>query len=320
MTKWRLVLVCFVSIVPAMCIIFSGSTYADDLPVVSGPYLGQNPPGMKPELLAPGVLPTDGVQHCFPAFSPDGKQVYWMNADMSGDRPRGVIMFMEEKNGRWTEPDVAPFSGEFSDHAPVFSGDGKRLYFASSRPGGNGKGKNLWFVEKTDSGWSQPVNMGFPPNPRESGASQPTFTKDGTVYFMSVFEGAQWNTGIYRSRFVNGQYSEPEPLPEPINLKGSVAIYPYIAPDESFLIFGSTRPGARSTETDLFISFRKPDDAWTEPRHMGDAINNGKTVSFSFVTHDGKYLIFNRFGEKDEGDLFFWVDARIIDQFRPQEP
>jgi hypothetical protein len=47
---------------------------------ISGPYLGQPSPGSDPLLFAPDILPVDGIQHCFPAFSPDGEQVYWVNA------------------------------------------------------------------------------------------------------------------------------------------------------------------------------------------------------------------------------------------------
>jgi len=302
--------------------IFAASSFSQesndnkgDFPSISGAYLGQKPPSSAPELLAPGILPTDGIKHCFPAFSTDGKEVFWMSVDMSGEIPKGRILFMEEREGRWTSPEIAPFSGEYNDHAPIFSHDGRRLYFASSRPGGNDGGKNLWYVEKTDSGWSGPIHAGYPPNFEDSGLSQPTFTKDGTVYFIGSMEGMTWNVGIYRSKFVEGKYLPPEPLPEPVNVKGYIADYPCIAPDESFLIFGSNRPGVKSSETDLYISFRNPDDSWTEPVHLGEEINNGRTVCFSNITPDGKYFIFSRFGEGEAGDLFYWADIGILDKY-----
>lgn len=282
----------------------------DDL---SGPYLGQPAPGTEPRLFAPGIIPVDGFQHCFPAFSPDGREVFWMHVFFENDKPRGEIRFMKEIDGRWVGPDVAPFSGEFNDHAPVFSGDGTRLYFASSRPGATGPGKNLWYVERANNGWGEPRPLGSPPN-TELGATQPTFTRDGTVYFVGRCDSAQWNSGIYRSRLVNGQYQEPELLGPPI-WTPEANTYPYIAPDESFLIFGSSRPGARSTETDLYISFRDSNDVWSEPVQMDKLINNGMSVSFSFVTHDGKFLFFDRF-DSDGTDKFYWVDASVIDQYR----
>jgi D-alanyl-D-alanine carboxypeptidase len=279
---------------------------------LSGPYLGQPPPGAQPSLFAPEALPVNGIQHCFPAFAPNGREVYWMLVEFDDDSPRGQIWFMREVDGIWSKPELAPFSGEFDDHAPVFSLDGQRLYFASTRPGGFGNSKNLWYVEKTNAGWSDPRNLGSPPN-TEIGATQATFTAGGSVYFLGRREGTQWETGIYRCRFSDGKYLPPEPLEPPITTLHA-DVYPFIAPDESYLLFGSSRPGANSTETDLYISLRNADDTWSEPIQLDKSINNGKTVSFSCVTHDGKYLFFNRFDD-DGTDKFYWVDAGILDKY-----
>lgn len=48
----------------------------DDFPVLRGPYLGQKPPGLIPEIFAEGVMTTEFHEHSSPAFSPDGKEVY----------------------------------------------------------------------------------------------------------------------------------------------------------------------------------------------------------------------------------------------------
>jgi hypothetical protein len=260
------------------------------------------------------LLTTDGIEHCFPAFSPDGRELYWMRIDTSGERPRGEIWFMVETDSGWTGPSRALFSGAYNDHSPVFSFDGQRIYFSSNRPGGTGRGKNLWYVERTSDRWSDPVFAGSPPN-SSIGAGQGTFTVKGTVYFSGFLDSVEWSNGIYRSRFVDGRYLPPELLPDFINTKHADA-YPFIAPDESYLLFGSSRPGGRSTETDLYIAYRRSDDSWTTPIHLGEEINNGHTVSFSFVTYDGKYLFFNRFD--DETDRFYWIDARILDKYRPE--
>jgi Tol biopolymer transport system component len=285
-------------------------------PVLSGEYLGQEPPGRQPKLFAEGVIPVEGIQHCFPAFSPDGKECFWMTVVFDNDKPRGEIWHTREADGHWAEPVLAPFSGEYNDHAPVFSPDGRRLYFSSSRPGGIGQGKNIWFVEKTGRAWTEPEHLGSPPN-TEVGATQATFTTDGTIYFVGSFEGTQWNTAIYRSRLIDGQYEEPELLSEPIRTAGA-DIYPFIAPDESYLLFASSRPGRRSPETDLYVSFRNADGTWAEPIHMDDSVNNEMTVSFSFVTYDGKYLFFNRF-DRDGTDKFYWMDAAVIQHLNPDK-
>ena len=49
----------------------------EEFPVLKGPYLGQKPPGMKPKIFAPGILSTGHHEHSSPAFSADGREVYW---------------------------------------------------------------------------------------------------------------------------------------------------------------------------------------------------------------------------------------------------
>ncbi|MEW6410947.1 MAG: hypothetical protein AB1483_00580 [Candidatus Zixiibacteriota bacterium] len=286
------------------------SAETTDFPTLIGPYLGQEPPGIEPALFAEGIIAVDDIEHCFPTFNSDGTEVFWMTIKR-GSRPK--IMHMEMRDGVWTAPGIAPFSGEFSDQAPVYSLDGNRLYFASNRPGGFG-GSDIWYVEKTDSGWTEPVNLGSPPN-SEDGETQPTFTNGGSVYFVGKMDSVQWERGIYRSRLIDGKYAEREALLYPINTEYADA-YPFIAPDESYLIFASTRPGGNSVETDLYISFINDDGTFGEPQHMDESINNGKSVGFPYVTLDGKYLFFGRFIDSGT-DAFFWVDGKVIDKYRP---
>jgi len=277
--------------------------------VVSGPYLGMTSPGDTAEPFAPEIISIEGTQHCFPAFSPDGREVFWGEVATPRDRK---IMHMREIDGRWTDAAVASFSGAAIDQTPMFSPDGKRLYFSSNRPGGHG-GMDLWYVERTDNGWGEPVNLGAPPNSDRS-ESQPTVTRNGTLYFVSRIDSVQWNLGIYRSRLVDGAYTAREVLDSTINTKDA-DYTPFIAPDESYLLFASTRPGATSVETDIFVSFRREDGSWDTPLHIGPEINNGHSARFPCVSGDGQYIFFNRFHESGT-DAFYWIDAGIIEKYR----
>ncbi|MFC1493481.1 TolB family protein, partial [candidate division KSB1 bacterium] len=166
-------------------------------------YFGIDPPGIKPELFAPSIISVEDVQHCFPAFAPNGLEVYWMQFNI--ELRNSVLMFMEYKDNSWSKPDTALFSVGYRDTAPVFSADGKRLFFVSSRPGGKGKG-DIWYIDKNDAGWSEPVNPGAPIN-TEKRESQPTFTNDGTMYFVRWTEGYEYGWAIYRSKLINGRYT-----------------------------------------------------------------------------------------------------------------
>src|SRR5690242_9713692 len=83
----------------------------------------------KPELFAPGVISTSDNE-LNAAFSPDGKSLYFTkNATR-----KGVIVFSKFVGGKWSAPEVATFSGQYSDFDPYFSTDGTKLFFVSNRP------------------------------------------------------------------------------------------------------------------------------------------------------------------------------------------
>ncbi len=305
-------------LIPVLALFLFAGTQADDSLLVQlrGPYLGQTLHGDTAELFAPGIIPVEGIQHCFPSFSADGREVYWMNITRDDGRPRSTIWYMRATDSGWTTPATAPFSGKYFDQYPYIGPSNRRLYFSSNRPGGYGKARNIWYVERTDSGWGEPVNLGSPPN-SDIGVTQFTMTRMGTAYFVGSMEGTQWKTGIYRSRFTDGRYLPPEPLPASI-VTQHADVYPFIAPDESYLLFGSSRPGGKNTETDLYVTFRNDDGTWTGPVAFDERINNGKTVSFACVTTDNLYLFFNRFDD-DGTDKFYWIDAKIIDEYRSKQ-
>jgi len=91
----------------------------------------------------------------------------------------GTIMFSKFENNQWTKPRAVSCSEDYWDDSPVFSPDGKRLYFHSGRPLKGYEHLNMWFVEKMRIGWDEPKKMSLPVNPG-TGAS---FTKDGTICF-----------------------------------------------------------------------------------------------------------------------------------------
>ena len=59
----------------ASSLIFSQDN--QEFPVLKGKYLGQKPPGLKPEVFAPGIISGKYSFHGFLTFSPDGKEIYW---------------------------------------------------------------------------------------------------------------------------------------------------------------------------------------------------------------------------------------------------
>ena len=248
-----------------------------------------------------------------------------------------VMVHMKEVEGRWAEPVIASFSGPYSDVDPAVSPDGNRVYYCSNRPrSGSGepeKDFDIWYVEKTDSGWSDPVNAG-PPINSSSDEFYPSFTRDGTMYFQSRRPGCVGGPDIYRSELLNGMYAEAECLPEAINSAGFEGDA-FVAPDESYLIVSTFRSEDNVGAADLYISFRREDDSWTPLQNMGEGINSVGGENCQILSPCGKYLFYTSRqyeGRTDDyesiretnsklmngrGDIY-WIDAKIIDQFRPE--
>jgi hypothetical protein len=263
-----------------------------DFPVLTGPYLGQTPPGSDPVLFAPGIVNT-GLYTRDVAMIPDGSEIYYgVNV---GSYKVTAIMFSRRVDGHWTRPEVTAFSSDprWSDIEPAIAPDGKTMFFASDRPVGGGEEPephhSIWAMERVGETWGEPYRL---PEIINGGSSNfyPSVTENGTLYFTrDLPEGA---SAIFRSRRLDGEYSEPEQLPEEVNA-GRSQFNAFVAPDESYVIvpmFG--RPDSLGG-TDYYIVFRNPDDSWSEPVNLGEKVNTPGGLEYApYVSPDGKYFFF----------------------------
>lgn len=254
----------------------------------SHPYASDEPI-REPRLFAEGVIST-GDYETHPAFTPDGRTLYFVKSTPTFSF--WTILVSRFGQGGWSRPEVAPFSGQYSDADPFITADGRHLFFISNRPapGKQARDLDIWMVEKTATGWSEPRNLAAPIN---SAAPEwhPTLTADSTLYFGSRRAGGKGANDIYRSRLVNGKYAEPENLGEAINTAFD-EYEPFIAPDESFLIFmAAGRPDGQQASNDLYISYRRG-GVWTKAENLGDQINSPREEYSPKLSPDGRYFFF----------------------------
>ena len=145
------------------------------------------------------------------------------------------------KNGKWTKPYLTQFHNKPNNDTLSFTHDDKTLYFASRRSidgtGESHSGFNIWMVKNTEGGFSSP-RMIDPPVSSNKYDIYPSVTTDGTIYFFSERSGGYGGADIYRSRIVDMKYTHTEKIGEPVNTENS-EIDPFIAPDESYLIYCS---------------------------------------------------------------------------------
>jgi len=317
--------------------VFVGYAQKDGSPVLKGPYLGQKPPAMTPEIFAPGIVSTC-LDELNSVFSPDGQEFYFCVRNMGASS----LFVMKCVQSVWGRPEPLPFAGASYDDIDVsLSPDGQQLFFCSNRPvAGTGALKDdhdIWMCERQGGTWGPPEHLGDAVNsPRDD--FYPVVTKSKTLYFNSQRAGPGTND-IYMCRWVDGKYAPAEKLGPEINTDRR-EFDAFVAPDESFIIFTSERP-ADDPYGDLYISFRTPEAGWTPARNMGKIINDFGPEYGTTLSPDGRFLFFTRMmpprvardpvkpltyddyvqmhASPDNGSTnIWWVDAKIIEELKSQ--
>jgi Tol biopolymer transport system component len=327
-----------VLIVFCLLVFCSDVCFANDkFPELKGPYLGQTPPGKTPEIFAPGII-SHGFHENGIVFSPDGNELFYSTSD--NKYTTKILIYLKRDNNKWSTPGIAPFSGSYYDHSIFFSPDGQKLFFSSQRPFSSNadskKDLDVWIIEKDGDSWGKPVHLDSPLNTDKS-EQITSIAANGTIYLRTNYQGkGKW--AIYISRLEKGKYTAAEKLDKTIN-KGYNEGNPFISPDESFLLFKSSRPGGYG-KTDLYVSFRQKDKSWGEPVNLGDKINSPEYELEPRLSPDGKYLFFTSFRTPDPSvfkgksykelmklyrspqngyGTLYWVDAKIIQDLKPEE-
>lgn len=305
-------------------------------PNLKGAFLGQKPPGLVPEMFAPGII-SHGFHELGLAVSPQSDEMFYIMSDRYYSHY--VIVHTYQENGIWKKPETADFTGDYSNYALNFSPDGNRVYFGSKRPKpGTSEGKkdfDIWYVERQKDGWSEPVYVEELSTDEYSEANM-SFTKEGKIYFQRSEPGKPGD--FFTSELIDGIYQEPVSMGAPVNTEYNES-RPFIAPDESYLLFHSNRPGTLGV-MDIYISYRNQDGTWTEPVNLGEPVNTPWSEFGPMITPDGKYLFFSSYRGYTPADFrgksyeeligmyqnpengyatLFWVDAAILEKFKPNK-
>lgn len=275
-------------VIPTMLALVAALAFVGVAQRRSHPY-ASDAPITEPQIFAEGVISTADFDD-YLAFTPDGKTVYFTKHRPSFSS--GTIVISHFKNGKWTTPEVAPFSGQYGDEQPCLSPDGERLFFTSNRPVTGAtprRDADIWYVEKTAKGWSEPVHLDAPVN-TDAYDWHPSVTSDGTLYFVSARQAEKRANNIYRSRLVDGKYSSVEMLPDAINTDRH-DMHPWISADEKILLFVSEGRPDSFGQDDLYVSYNR-NGAWSPAKNLGPKINTMFYEYSAKISPDGKYLFY----------------------------
>ncbi|MCC7028228.1 MAG: PD40 domain-containing protein [Saprospiraceae bacterium] len=206
------------------------------------------------------------------------------------------IAYCQLKNGNWTKPEIAAFSGKYQDMEPFFTPDGLKLFFVSNRPlkdtTTESKDFDIWYIERTNKSakWSRPINIGSPINTNNN-EFYPSLSSNHNLYFTSDGTNSKGKDDIFMSTWDNGIYSEPISLSDSINSTG-FEFNAFIAPDESFLLYTAYNRTDGLGSGDLYVSFNKKNNIWTKSIHLGKEINSSLMDYCPYYNAKSKILYF----------------------------
>ncbi|WP_255572975.1 TolB family protein [Hanstruepera marina] len=228
------------------------------------------------------------------AISPDGNEILFTAQSVMGNL--STIILVQKIKGPWNDAKVASFSGQYFDLEPCFSPDGLKLYFVSTRPLDDSmkpKDFDIWYVERSSlkSSWSEPKNLGAPIN-TEHGEFYPSIADNGNFYFTRDDTSKNRKDDIYVSVLKNGVYQEPEALPDTIN-SDSYEYNAFIAPDESYILFGGYNRTDGLGSGDIYIS-KRTENRWLKAENLGSEINSDKMDYCPFVKNGVLYFTSKR--------------------------
>jgi hypothetical protein len=238
-------------------------------------------------LFAPGVVSTFLYERDL-AMSIDGNEIYY--TIQVPETRFSTIVTSKKKNGKWSTPSVAPFSGKFSDLEPAFSPDGNTLYFVSNRSlnADSLKDYDIWFVIRTAEGWSAPKNIGAPVNTVHD-EFYPSITSKGNIYFTAEYKSGVGREDIFVATKTDSGFSQPQPLDTSINSK-FYEFNAFVSADDRYILFSSFGRPDDKGRGDLYISERDSNGQWKPAINL--AFLNTNRLDYCPSLSSGNKLLF----------------------------
>jgi len=274
-------------------VIFGSCSQKSDFPKLTGPYLGQKPPGMTPEIFAPGIISLSNYHDFKGAFSADGKEYYFCRHSLPEIQPR--LYFTKIENGVWTEPVPLKIAEGVRTFHPCITHDNKWLLFHWQFNQNQSQRSGYYASVRTDRGWSAPKYAG----------RGMALTRDNldNLFATEIVPGNPPEFYMNKINFDDGLFTDYERIN--ITVHYGKQTHPCISPDGSYLIFD-----IQSENSKLFVCFKDAEGNWGEIIDLTEhGIQPG--ARNAYISPDSKYLFYGY-----EGDIY-WVDINLIETLKP---
>ena len=147
-------------------------------------------------------------------ISADGQQMLVF----IGSGSKGNLYIMRKEGDGWSQPSaIEGLNSRDLESTGSITPDGKKIYFASNRPGGYG-GLDIWVAENVGNGkWGNIMNLGPEVNTQYDEDAPFIHPDMKTLYFTSNGENSMGGRDIFKTNTLGGKWTTPENMGYPIN-------------------------------------------------------------------------------------------------------
>lgn len=197
----------------------------------------------------------------------------------------------------------------YDDIAPVLSPDGNTLYFTKKNNPENAGGErdkgDIWFSKKVNGKWTTAERLKGPVNNTYFNSVIGITPDDNFMYVVGDYKNPR-KGGVSYSRRIGDNWSEPKPIDIPYFKNKSDHLSGSLSKDGKIMVLSLESFGTRGNE-DIYYTFRKSLDEWTELRNLGVDINTEAQELTPYLAKDNKTIFFSSNGRGGKGsrDVFY---------------
>ncbi|OUR91937.1 hypothetical protein A9Q87_09040 [Flavobacteriales bacterium 34_180_T64] len=278
----------------------------NDSPTIETAYFGQKPPGLIPEIFAPGIISIDGRGEHGISFSPDLDEVYF-SANKKDEEPSIYYSKLEDK--KWITPKKANFTKgkKVAEMHPFVSPNGRTLHFIAhdsfTLPHHKESVKS-WYVKRLGDSWSDAKQLDSPIN--DDFVFYSNEAKNGDLYYTNVSKRK-----MYYAPKKDDKYPEVHEL-------ATGGFHGFISPSQDYLVANARNKEDDQRKSDIYVYFREKDGTWSKPINLESDVNSNFPETCPSITPDGKYLFFGRYNEEGGLSNFYWVSTEIISKLKSE--
>jgi outer membrane protein OmpA-like peptidoglycan-associated protein/tetratricopeptide (TPR) repeat protein len=204
----------------------------------------------------------------------------------------------------------------FNESTPVFTQDGKTMYFTRNNflEGKRGRDANkntllkLYKASLNDKGeWGNVIELPF--NSNQYSLAHPALSVDEkTLYFASDMPGTLGQSDLFSVKIsAEGKYGKPENLGAGINTEGRET-FPFISADNELYFASDGRPGLGGL--DVYVAKIDGNGGFSGIQNVGEPINSNQD-DFAFLINNKNrngFFTSNREGGRGYDDIYRFVE------------